>query len=231
MLGRSVVVTGGTGGLGVAVVGEVLTRGGRVTASYRDEKQLEQTQAALNRELRHQVTFVRADLTVEADVQALFERAGSAEVLLHLVGGYGTAPVDEESLEQWSAMLAINATSAFLVCKHAVALMRKGGYGRIVTVGSRSAVAPGAGEAAYAASKAALVALTQAVARDLRGIDATANCVLPSIIDTPANREAMPKADYSRWVQPQSLARAICGLGSEAAHDIRGAAIPMYGGV
>jgi NAD(P)-dependent dehydrogenase (short-subunit alcohol dehydrogenase family) len=107
--------------------------------------------------------------------------------------------------------------------------MKLHNYGRIVTIGSRGAVQPGANLAAYCASKAAVVALTQAIAEETKQTNITANVVLPSVIDTPSNREAMGEAKAKDWVSPQSLAEVICFLAGEGAKDLRGAAIPVYG--
>ncbi len=115
------------------------------------------------------------------------------------------------------------------LCKHCLRSMKLPNYGRIVTIGSRGAVQPGANLAAYCASKAAVVALTQAIAEETKQTNITANVVLPSIIDTPGNREAMGEANAKDWVSPQSLAEVICFLAGEGAKDLRGAAIPVYG--
>jgi NAD(P)-dependent dehydrogenase (short-subunit alcohol dehydrogenase family) len=109
--------------------------------------------------------------------------------------------------------------------------MRRHGYGRIVTVGSRGALQPGAQLAAYCASKAGVVALTQAIAQETKDLDITANVVLPSVIDTPSNREAMGEEQASQWVKAESLAEVICFLVSEAARDVRGAVVPVYGSI
>ncbi len=231
MVGRSVIITGGTGGLGSTVLGMLLSRGARVTATYRDDAELKAAQSSISEQERAQISLVRADVTSEDDVRRLYETVGKIEVVIHLVGGFATAPTESVGLSDWNAMLARNATSTFLMCKHAIAPMRAAGYGRIVTVGSRAAVEPTANGAAYAASKAAVIALTRVVAEELRGVDATANCVVPSIIDTPGNRSALPKADHTKWVSPESLGGVICFLGSHAAADLRGAAVPVYGRV
>jgi NAD(P)-dependent dehydrogenase (short-subunit alcohol dehydrogenase family) len=123
----------------------------------------------------------------------------------------------------------LNLNTTFLVCKHSLRKMQSQNYGRIVTVGSRGAVEPGAQLAAYCASKAGVVALTQAIAAETKGTDITANTVLPSTIDTPTNRAAMGADNAAQWVSPESLAGVICFLASEAAGDLRGAAIPVYG--
>jgi NAD(P)-dependent dehydrogenase (short-subunit alcohol dehydrogenase family) len=229
MLGRSVVITGGTGGLGVAVLRMVVSRGARVTLAYREGSDLAAAQAALSEQERSQVDAVQADVTVEDDVRRLYAAASKVEVVLHLAGGFAISPTENVGIDDWNALLALNLTSTFLMCKHALGPIRDGGYGRIVTVGARAALQPLAGAAAYAASKAGVIALTAAIAEELRGIDATANCVLPSLIDTPKNRAVLPKAQVEHAVAPESLAHVICFLGSHAAADLRGAAVPVYG--
>jgi NAD(P)-dependent dehydrogenase (short-subunit alcohol dehydrogenase family) len=138
---------------------------------------------------------------------------------------------DEFSFQNWQDSFALNLDTTFLVCKHCLRVMRRHGYGRIVTVGSRGALQPGAQLAAYCASKAGVVALTQAIAQETKDLDITANVVLPSVIDTPSNREAMGEEQASQWVKAESLAEVICFLVSEAARDVRGAVVPVYGSI
>jgi NAD(P)-dependent dehydrogenase (short-subunit alcohol dehydrogenase family) len=137
----------------------------------------------------------------------------------------------EYSYAQWKKDFDLNLNTTFLVCKHSLKKMLEHGYGRIVTVGSRGAVQPGGQLAAYCASKAGVVALTKAIADETKGTNITANSVLPSVIDTPANRQAMGSEEADQWVKPESLAQVICFLASEAAKDMRGAAIPVYGSI
>lgn len=137
----------------------------------------------------------------------------------------------EYSYEAWKKDFDLNLNTTFLVCKHSLRRMLEHGYGRIVTVGSRGAVQPGGQLASYCASKAGVVALTQAIADETKGTNITANVVLPSVIDTPANRNAMGTQEADKWVKPESLAQVICFLASEAAKDVRGAAVPVYGSV
>jgi NAD(P)-dependent dehydrogenase (short-subunit alcohol dehydrogenase family) len=229
MKGRRTLVTGGTGGLGLAVLKAVLSRGALVTATYHDDIELGKVERGLSHEEFASLAFVRADVTSEDDVRRVYATMEKVEVVMHLVGGFAIGPTSAQTLDAWKAMMTLNLTSTFLVLKHALGPIRAGGYGRIVTVGSRAAVSPTANAAAYSASKAGVVALTHVVAEELRGIDATANCVLPSIIDTPINRASMPQADYTKWVEPESLAEVICFLGSSAAQDLRGVSVPVYG--
>jgi NAD(P)-dependent dehydrogenase (short-subunit alcohol dehydrogenase family) len=153
------------------------------------------------------------------------------DALIHLVGGFMMGPTEQVSLDAWRDHLDLCLTTTFLCCKHALPRMREAGYGRIVTVGSKAALEPMDQMAPYSAAKAGVVALTRVIAAETKGTAITANCVLPSIIDTPANRKAMGDADADKWVKPESLAQTICHLASEAAGDVRGAAIPVYGSV
>jgi len=128
-------------------------------------------------------------------------------------------------------MLDVNLTSLFHILRAAIPVLRKSGNGRIIAIGSRSAVEPGAGVSAYSASKAAMVSLMKTVASENGDADLTANVILPGTMDTPANRKAMPGADFSKWVQPANVASLVLWLAGDAAKDISGAAIPIYGGV
>lgn len=224
-------LTGGTGGLGLGVTPEIIKRGGNLTIPYRDETDVKRLKDKLTATEFETIRFVKADLLQEAMVEQLINDLGRVDVLIHLVGGFSMAKTDEQSYEDWKSALDLNLNTTFLVCKHCLRLMYQSGYGRIVTVGSRGAEQPGANLAAYCASKAGVVALTKAIAEETKDFEITANSVLPSVIDTQANREAMGEENASQWVSPASLAQVICFLGSEAAKDVRGAAIPVYGKV
>lgn len=230
MKDRHVLITGGSGGLGTAVTALLLARGARLTVPVVDDGQADHLRAALG-EAAERVGQPRADLRQEADVQRVIDGMERVDVAVHLVGGFAMGDTDTFAVEDLRGQLELNLVTAFLVVKHALRRMKEGGYGRIVTVGSRAAAEPGAGLAAYAAAKAGVVALTKSVAEETRALDITANCVLPSIIDTPANRAAMGDAQASQWVTPQRLAEAIAFLASEAAGDLRGATLPVYGRV
>src|SRR5690606_25003378 len=230
MRDRHVLITGGSGGLGTAVTALLLARGARVTVPVVDEAQAERLRAALGGDA-DRVAQPRADLRQEAEVQRVVDAMERVDAAVCLVGGFAMGPTDGFALEDLRTQLALNLVTTFLVSKHGLRRMKEGGYGRIVTVASRAAVEPTAGLAAYAAAKAGVLALTRAVAEETRALDVTANCVLPSIIDTPANRAAMGDAKAHEWVAPQRLAESIAFLASEAAGDLRGAALPVYGRV
>lgn len=232
MRGKHVLVTGGTGGLGLGVTPIVLARGATsVTIPYRSAQEVERMRGLLAPADIARVRFVPTDLTEETSVEEMINGMERVDVCIHLVGGFSMGKVHEYPLDQWQKDFRLNLETTFLVCKHSLRRMLETGYGRIVTVSSRGAVMPGAQLAAYSASKAGVVALTQAIAEETKGTNITANVVLPSIIDTPANRSAMGAENASQWVKAESLAEVIGFLASDAAKDMRGAAVPVYGSV
>lgn len=222
LAGRSVLVTGGSGALGRSVARAFHEAGSRVAVTYRREPQGLEAYLAL-----------QADLTdprqADAAVSEVLSRFGRLDVLVHCVGGYSEAPLEATSPDDWRHLLDLNLTTAFHCLRAAMATMKRQGFGRIITVASRFALVGAAGLAAYSASKGALVRLTEVAAAEGRDHGITANAVLPSIIDTPANRREMPQADPSRWVSPDAIARVILFLASDDASIISGAAVPVYG--
>ncbi|HMW02138.1 MAG TPA: SDR family oxidoreductase [Acidobacteriota bacterium] len=224
-------ITGGTGGLGQAVTQAFLQRGDRVIVTWssergRDElRQLTDSQSV-------DLTLLPANVTDEASVNALFSRIEQdfqrLDNTVHLVGGFaGGLSVAETSLETFDHMVAMNFKSAFLVLRAAAALMQSQRSGHIVTVASRSAIQVAPGIGVYAASKAALVALTQTLALELGPFGINANVVLPGTIDTPANRRAMPDADPAAWTKPERIAQTILTLCSPTLSGVNGVAIPI----
>ena len=231
MKGKNVLLTGGTGGLGMGVTPTLLAQGANLTVTYVVEREVERLKSSLPAEDFAQIHFVAVDLGNEEAVERLVNDMERVDVLIHLVGGFSMGKTHEYSFEQWKKDFDLNLNTTFLVCKHSLRKMLEHGYGRIVTVGSRGAVQPGGQLAAYCASKAGVVALTKAIADETKGTNITANSVLPSVIDTPANREAMGSEQADSWVKPESLAQVICFLASEAAKDMRGAGFPVYGSI
>ncbi|HET8628688.1 MAG TPA: SDR family oxidoreductase, partial [Thermomicrobiales bacterium] len=174
------------------------------------------------------------DLTDEEQVGGAFARAvahfGGLDGLAALAGGYaGGAPVSETDLATWRGQQDVNLTTAFLACRAAVPHLVARGGGAIVTVGSRPALHGAATVAAYSAAKAGVLRLTEALAAELRDQDIAVNCILPGVIDTPANRAAMPRAKHERWVAPDAIAAVVRWLLGPEARIISGAAIPVYG--
>lgn len=231
MKGQTVLLTGGTGGLGMGVTPKLVAQGASVTVPYRNTAEVDRLKQQMSPEDFSKIQFVLLDLLDETAVRQLIEDMGRVDVLIHLVGGFSMGATHEYDYGDWRNDLDLNLNTTFLACKYSLAQMRQQGYGRIVTVGSRGAVEPGAQLAAYCAAKAAVVALTKSIAAETQNTGITANCVLPSVIDTPSNRAAMGDDNADSWVKPSSLGEVICFLASPAAQDIRGAAIPVYGDI
>jgi NAD(P)-dependent dehydrogenase (short-subunit alcohol dehydrogenase family) len=229
MQSREVLLTGGSGGLGQGVIPTLLAQGVALTLSYLSLQEVELLKGRLSPAEIARIRFVQADLTQEDEVIQLVATLPQIDALIHLVGGFSMGKTHEYAYRNWQRDFDLNLNTTFLVCKHSLARMWEQGQGRIVTVGSRGAVVPVGQLAAYCAAKAGVVALTGAIADETKGTNITANVVLPGVIDTPQNRAAMGSEQAKNWVQPESLAQVICFLASEAAADLRGAVIPVYG--
>lgn len=233
LTGKVVLITGGTGALGQAVTLATLQAGARAVVTYRSEAHAEALRGALARQ-GLACDLEQVDVTDGAAVARLVEgllgRHGRLDGLVHLVGGYlGGVPVAELSDQDWEQQMRLNLHSTFICCRAVVSHMVQQRAGRIVAVSSRAAVRPGPGSAAYNVSKAGVIVLIETLAEEVKREGVTVNCILPSIIDTPANRQAMPRADFTRWVKPAQIAELIVFLLSDAAAAITGAAIPIYG--
>ncbi len=233
LAGKVALITGGTGALGRAVTSSLVQAGASVAVTYIVDREVPECKECLGARADAPL-FLKADVTLESEVQELVKtvvgRLSRIDILLHLVGGYvGDLPVAGLPEAEWDHMLNINLKSAFLCCKHVVPVMHRQGGGRIVTVSSRAAIRVFPGISAYAAAKAGLIAFTETLAGEVLKDNITVNSILPSVIDTPDNRQAMPGADYSLWVKPEEIARVLLFLCSEASGQISGASIPVYG--
>lgn len=214
-----VLIAGGHGALGQAVVPAFVQSGSRVVVVDRRPS-----------EVRGGIGL-GADVTDEADIQRAVqdvqERAGPVYALVNLVGGFATGRVVETDTALWQRMLAVNLTSAFVLSKAVLPHMMERGAGRIIHVAARAAVDPFPGAAAYTVAKAGLVSLIKTLAVETAGTGITVNGLLPTTIDTPANRTAMPDADTAKWVHPESIARLLLFLVSPEARQLNGALIPI----
>lgn len=231
--GQVVLVAGGTGGLGRAVTLAFLEADAKVIATFRIQEELDGVKSSAG-EKAPSIDGVSVDVTDEAAVRQLVEKIlakhGRLDAVVNTVGGYtGGLKFWEMETKVFDQMLALNLRSGYALCRAAARAMLKQGRGVIVNVAAKAAFDHAAGAAAYAASKAAAVAMLDSLAADLKGTGVRVNSILPSIIDTPANRKAMPNSDFAKWPKPEEIARVILFLCSEDARVIHGAAIPVYG--
>lgn len=226
MKGKLALVTGANGGLGTYVTRVLLEAGASVVGSSQNIQQSDFDSPLF--------TAVKGDLGAPAGaksvIDAIAARFGRLDIIAHTVGGFaGGSPIAETDDATFQRMLDMNLNSTFYLLRAALPLMRKTGNGRIVAIGSRAALEPGAGVGAYSASKAAMVSLIKTIALENKDAGITANAILPGTMDTPANRKAMPDSDFSKWVQPAAVAALIAWLVSDQGKEVNGAAIPVYG--
>lgn len=231
--GKVTIVAGGTGGLGKAVSLAFLSAGATVIVTYRRQEEYD----GLRRDAGADALLdgISLDVTDEAQVATFVSecesRHGHIDTLINTVGGYkGGTTLWETDLSVLEQMIALNLRSGFVLSRAVVPIMLKQGAGSIVNIAAKAALHPAAKGAAYAASKAAAVAMMDSLAQELKGTGVRVNTVLPSIIDTEANRKSMPSADFSKWPKPEKIALVITYLCSDEAKLIHGAAIPVYGG-
>ncbi len=227
--GRVVIVSGGAGGVGLAITRRFADGGDQVFVVERHE-----AHGNIAPHLNEQISFIPADVTDEASVSTTLDdlqtQTGRIDVLVNVVGGYMAGqPVHELPVATWDAMMQLNLRTAFLMAKHAARLMIPRDWGRIINFSARAARDTAANAGAYAVSKAGVLALTEVQAKELLPFHITVNAVLPSIVDTPANRQAMPDADFARWPKADEIAQVVQFLASDAAKLISGAGIPVYG--
>jgi NAD(P)-dependent dehydrogenase (short-subunit alcohol dehydrogenase family) len=226
MKNKIALVTGANGGLGSFVTRALLDAGATVIGVSRKIQQSDfdySSFAALPAEVS------TAD-GAKSVVDTIVARFGRLDVVAHTVGGFaGGTSIAETDDTMFQRMVDVNLNSTFHVLRAVLPVMRKTRDGRIIGIGSRAALEPGAGVGAYSASKAAMVSLIRTVALENKDVGMTANVILPGTMDTPANRRVMPKADFSKWVQPATIASLTIWLARDAGKDVNGAVIPVYG--
>ena len=231
---KIVLVTGGTGGLGREVTMAFLEAGATVLVTYRNAEEFAAVLAAAERIGATPPEGAAVDVTdaaaVEKFVGEVFAKHGRLDILVNAVGGYaGGTNLWEVDPKTYDRMLDLNLKAGFVLARSVVPVMIRQSRGWIVNVASKAAFDHAAGGGLYAASKAGALALFDSLAADLKPYNINVNSVIPSIIDTSANRKAMPGADFSKWPKPDEITRVILFLCSDDARVIHGAAIPVYG--
>jgi NAD(P)-dependent dehydrogenase (short-subunit alcohol dehydrogenase family) len=228
-MAASALITGGTGGLGAAVTRAFLDGGWRVVVPVYDEAERERVPA------HERLVLEPADLLDPDSVQSIAaiaagDEAAPLRAVVNLVGGFGAGErVHATPVEDFEAQLRLNLRPTYLVCQATLEHLQAAGGGAIVCVSSRAALRPFAGAAGYVVGKAAVLAFVDALAEEYRSDDIRANAILPSVIDTPANRRSMPDADHSRWVPPEQIAAVVRFLCEDGSKPISGAHVPVYG--
>lgn len=228
--GKVVLITGGTGALGRAVAQAFGTSNATTVVTYIIEEEREDVKS----KIKTIAELVKADITKEDQAKKLVSHViktyDRIDVLVNVVGGYlGGKTVAELDETEWDKMMSMNLKSAFLISKHVIPLMVAAKYGKIVHISSRTGLKSDGYDSAYSASKSGLIRLVESISEEVKEHNINVNCILPSTIDTEANRNAMPNSDFSKWVKTEDLANLVLFLCSDEAKVINGAAIPAYG--
>ncbi len=230
---KIVMITGASGNLGSVLARVYQTSGAKLALVDRGKKRLTQVFPEFMDSpdyLLVNCSDLMDEGAVETSVSEIIQYFGRIDVLVNTVGGYQAGKMLHETpIETWDFMLNLNARSIFIACQKVIPHMLSQGSGMIVNIAARPGIVGRAGMAAYSASKSAVLRLTESMAAELKDQGLNVNCIIPGTIDTKQNREASPDADFSTWVSPESLADVILFLTSDAARDIHGTALPVYG--
>jgi NAD(P)-dependent dehydrogenase (short-subunit alcohol dehydrogenase family) len=228
--GKVIAVTGGFGNLGVAVGVAAAAAGAQVALIGRgNAPSVSKLPAALSSALWLGNSDLSSFEPAQQAIAAVTDRFGGLDILANVAGAFRWQTLADGDLATWDLLYSVNLKTAVVTSKAALPYLRKRGGGRIVNVGAAAAAQAGAGMGPYTASKAGVARLTESLAQELKDLGINVNAVLPSIIDTPANRADMPKADFSRWVTPEAVAEVILFLASDAARGVTGALLPVMG--
>jgi NAD(P)-dependent dehydrogenase (short-subunit alcohol dehydrogenase family) len=226
-----VIVTGAGGNLGEATARAFQQRGFKTVLVDRSPDRLAKVFPNIGKDhlLAGGIDLTSAE-AMDVLISNVMNRLGRIDVLVNTVGAWrGGKAVHEASLDDWDFLFEANLRATLVPCRAVAPRMIQQRFGRIINVASRDALKGSGGYAAYCASKSAVIRLTESLADELKTFGVTANCILPSTINTPQNRAAIPRADFSKWVEPAALAEVIVFLGSDAARAVTGAALPVYG--
>jgi NAD(P)-dependent dehydrogenase (short-subunit alcohol dehydrogenase family) len=227
---QTVIITGAAGNLGQAVAARFAAEGANLALLDLNQAALDKVPTTGAGDVLRQIADLSDTVSVSAAIGAVTARFGRIDALCNIAGGFHMGEkVHEMPADRWDFMMELNAGSVLRMAQAVVPHMLKAGGGKIVNIGANSALSGKAEMGAYVASKSAVIRLTETMAAELRSHNINVNCVLPSVIDTPQNRAAMPKADPRKWVEPAALADVLLFLCSPAARAIHGAAIPVVG--
>jgi NAD(P)-dependent dehydrogenase (short-subunit alcohol dehydrogenase family) len=238
---KVIIVTGGTGALGRILIKSFLNCHPKtIVITYRSEKEMQELKADLSNSFEQSskistsLEFIKTDVTKDDEIKKLisniFEKYGQIHILVNVVGGYiGGKNITELDESDWDKMIDINLKTAFLISRHVIPIMITNRYGKLVHVSSRTGIRAEGNDSAYAASKSGLIRFVESVSQEVKNSNININCILPTIIDTEANRRAMPNADFTRWINPGDLSNVILFLCSDDSKIINGSAIPTYG--
>ncbi|HEY7573010.1 MAG TPA: SDR family NAD(P)-dependent oxidoreductase [Nitrososphaeraceae archaeon] len=227
---KVVLITGGTGALGRAITRSFIECNAQVISSYITDSNTEPS----NRQTESRLQLIKADTSNEEQVEKLVSgilaKYGQIHIMVNVVGGYlGIKTVGELEEKEWDKMMTINLKTAFLISKHVIPHMISTKYGKIVHISSKTGLKSNGYDSAYAASKSGLIRLVESLSEETKESNINVNCIMPSIINTEANRKAMPTANFEKWARPDDLSNIVLFLCSEEAKVITGAAIPTYG--
>jgi NAD(P)-dependent dehydrogenase (short-subunit alcohol dehydrogenase family) len=230
----NIVITGGTGFLGREIVAEFLKEGAHILTNYRNQNKFDDLK--IYSHANNNLIGIQADLTSEEQVLNLFQEIKSRfkrlDIFLHIAGGFWMGgEIGDTPVQKWNDMMNLNLFSTFLCTREAFKIMKKQCGGKIFTVSSKTAEEFPAQMGAYSVSKAGVLGLSQVLANEGKPYNIQVNSILPSIIDTSANRKAMPDSDYSKWVTPKEIARLLVQLGSPELKNLSHTAIKVYGQV
>jgi NAD(P)-dependent dehydrogenase (short-subunit alcohol dehydrogenase family) len=240
-LNKVIIITGGTGALGRILIKSFLNYHPKtIITTYRSEKEMQELKADLSNSsdqspnISTTLEFIKIDVTKDDEIKKLisniFEKYGQIHILVNVVGGYiGGKNITELDESDWDKMISINLKTAFLISKHVISKMITSRYGKLVHVSSRTGVRAEGNDSAYAASKSGLIRFVESVSQEVKNSNININCILPTIIDTEANRRAMPNMDFTKWINPKDLSNVILFLCSDDSKIINGSAIPTYG--
>ena len=230
---NSAIITGGTGALGTEIAKVFLEDGFQIAVTYIFDHEVDPFLEQITG-FEQQTNLHQVDITDQSEVQefvaTVINQLEGIDVVANIAGGFiGGPSVAEMDAEKWDLMMNLNLKSVFLMCKAVLPHMIGRGQGKIVNVSARAGLAGIAGMSAYCVSKGGVRTLTESIAEEVKEKGININAIMPSIIDTQANRQSMPKADFSKWVSPRQIAKVVRFLVSEDAQIINGAAIPVYG--